>query len=216
MGRKRELAPEAMRDALAAVQRAFGSDVAWWVQDGTLLGAVRHGGPIPGDDDIDIGMHAADFSWSLLDRFLQEGIEIDDVRGATVEDMKIRLVYAGIVVDLFLAYPMGRHWVYWMKLNGCRLAARLTPFEIGQVEYLGLKVPAPDPAERCLEETYGPKWLIPTSDWKPHYDQPNLTPRGGPLENARYRWNRGRRTARSVRRVAANLVKGTLSGARRP
>ncbi len=68
-----ELTLEELRDVQLGILRAFDSHcraagLVYYLGFGTLLGAVRHGGYIPWDDDIDVMMPRADYQ-RLVERF---------------------------------------------------------------------------------------------------------------------------------------------------
>lgn len=104
----------------AFLQVCAALNLKYYLVGGTLLGAVRHGGFIPWDDDIDIGMPREDF-----DRFVKEGqphlpqyyfiqthrtdpewpenfAKIRDNRTTFVESsMKTKNINHGVYIDIF-------------------------------------------------------------------------------------------------------------------
>ena len=58
-------------------------DLRYYLMGGTMLGAVRHGGFIPWDDDVDVGMPRQDYevflqkAQALLDQCKAEAVWID-------------------------------------------------------------------------------------------------------------------------------------------
>lgn len=116
--------------------------LTYYVLGGTLLGAVRHQGFIPWDDDIDVGMPRADY-----ERFLKEGqaylpeyyfiqsldtepeyiatfAKIRDSRTTFIETSAASFhIHHGVYIDIFPLdpYPDGHHGWFDFKNNFLKL-----------------------------------------------------------------------------------------------
>lgn len=77
-------------------------NINYWISSGTLLGAERHGGFIPWDDDVDLGIMRED-----LDR-LREAIEsepdyrLSEAYDGYVYSYQVRFMYANEAIPCFL------------------------------------------------------------------------------------------------------------------
>ena len=138
--------------------------VTAWIQDGTLLGAVRHGAIIPWDYDMDLGVMSGDWTPEADDILKRWGFKSDANHNTPESDYHQKWSKRGVRFCVFHYYrePDGSIWHGIRKKRYRFVYPR--EFELEPVQLSGVWFPAPSPPEAFLTTKYG-DWRRPRRAW---------------------------------------------------
>lgn len=135
--RQHQLRMLGMLEYLDRVCRKHG--IPYWLSSGTLIGAVRHGGFIPWDDDVDIEMMDSDYR-RLLDMLAEEAPAGDYAVQTTATDPEFLFPFAKFRdLHSFLEESNGLDSL--LRYRGCYIDIfTLTPSSSRALHRLGCKL----------------------------------------------------------------------------
>ena len=158
-------------------------NINYWLDFGTLLGAIREGTFIKHDFDLDLGMYLYDHSVEIEQCFNKHGFKkikdfmIDDGTYGREETYE----YLGVQIDVFYYTQKTKKEAYYhdfmplsgmsrdktiLELGGLRPREIILALEeITYIDFLGKQYPIPSPVKKHLSDRYGEDFMVENKSW---------------------------------------------------
>jgi hypothetical protein len=162
--------------ALEIITTANELGITAWIQDGTLLGAVREGMIIRWDTDLDIGIYSWEYTPDLDAALQKRGFTKAADWNTRKRDYHQKWIKKNVKLDIFHYYQNDDGTIYHGLRGGRTRFHYPTRFTLAPVDLNGVTLPAPFPPERFLHIKYGPDWRIPKQRWNCSTDPRNAQP----------------------------------------
>ena len=155
-------AARALRDIILILNQA---GVTAWIQDGTLLGAVRTGCVIPWDTDTDIGVYSWEWTPAAHAAILDAGFREEAAWNTPKRHFHQKYSRDGILIDIFHYYRHDDGTIYHGLRGGKVTFHYPREFTFAPIELEGELLTAPFPPEHFIQTKYGPDWRTPRERW---------------------------------------------------
>lgn len=168
----------AAEDTLVAVNQLLrAKGLKPFLMSGTLLGYARHGGLLPHDKDVDLGLIGWEHQFTVAEALLEAGhfrLDLAQLSGHNRFLMSAHDLRNGMAVDFFLFHDKGDHFLHGIDFDmGFTQNFRFSKFGLQEVEFLGEHFYTPDAIDCNLSENYG-DWRTPAPAYVVTVESPAL------------------------------------------
>lgn len=149
---------------------------------GTLLGYAREGRLLDHDKDLDVGVVGWQNQYDIYAALIQSGqfkVMANYLRAEEAYYIPLMHVLTGISIDIFIYHPReDGKWVTGVPFNfGYTQRFAFTPFELKEVEFMGVPMNVPADMALNLQENFG-DWQTPDKSYLSHLESPSTENKG--------------------------------------